>query len=422
MEPQTNFDLEQALRAWKDDCASRPGISFDNARELESDLRERVADLQQQGLSEKEAFSTAVRQVGSLGELAREFARENPLSVWRERLFWIIAASFALSIWSLLSSGPMLWFVNTFGVWLPVRAPAWFALCGNLPLLALAILLASGRLEKVAARMRFFSRRHLALAGGGLLAVALLVRLFGPYPLTAPESLPVKVFSLCLWPLLLLSLAVNLFRPARGPKSATSDSGPLQLPAAVWRERVFWIAVGGLAVGVWRTVTWVSIQTMFYTGDINKPFMFGPLLVGSWLLIELSPLIVLGLLLRQRMRTGKDATVGKLVRSQALFAFIPIVVVAETAMALWSQYHWKPAGVDISWPGMVGDYFMNLRWLWPAGLALLILWLAGEKLKEPEASPAPGISAGRKRAKGVNQHEMRRILRRGNEEANRALP
>lgn len=98
MENQNRFDLEQALRAWREDCASRPGISPDNAKELESDLRERAADLLKLGLNEKEAFTGAVRQLGSPAELAREFARENPLAVWRERLFWIVAAGFTVSV------------------------------------------------------------------------------------------------------------------------------------------------------------------------------------------------------------------------------------------------------------------------------------------------------------------------------------
>jgi hypothetical protein len=394
MENQDRFDLEQALRALREDCASRPGISFDNARELESDLRERVADLLKQGLNEKEAFSKALRQVGSPAELAREFARENPLAVWRERLFWIVAAGFAVSVWSLLTDGPLLWLVNTFGVLLPFHAPAWFSLGGNLPLLAMAALLGSGKLQTLAQRMQsrtrlstlhaphaprssFFRRRHLAFAAGCLLAVGLAVRLFGPYPLTAPESLLVKVVGLSLWPLLLLFLGVSLFGPARAPEAATLALGQLRLPPVVWRERVFWMAVAALAVGVWRTVSWVSINALFYTGDINKPFLVaGPVFVGSHLLIELSPLLVLGLLLRQRIRVGKDVTAGTLVRSRAMIAFIPVAVCAWTALYLWSERYWRPAGVDISWSSIVANYFTTFRWLWPAGLALLILWLA----------------------------------------------
>ncbi len=390
MENPNRFDLEQALRAWREDCASQPGISFDNARELESDLRDRVAALRKQGLGEKEAFSQAIRQVGSPGELAREFARENPLTVWRERLFWIIAAGFAFSVWSLLTSGTVLWFVNTYGVLLPFRGPAWFSLCGNLPLLALAVLLATGKLGSVAPRLRFFGRRHLALTGGCLLAAGLAVGLFGPYPLTSPESLLVKVIALSLWPLILLFLGVSLFRPTLAPESAASGLVPLPLPAVVWRERVFWMAVGGLAVGIWQTVSWVGMKALFYTGEINRPFLFGPLFVGSWLLLELSPLVVLGLLLRQRMRAGKDVTAGKLVRSRAMFTFIPVAVGAWTALYLWSDYHWRPAGYDISWSSIVANYITTFRWLWPAGLAVLILWLAprqetqtGESLATP---------------------------------------
>jgi hypothetical protein len=393
MENQNGFDLERALCAWRDDCASRPGISLDNARELESDLRDRIANLLKQGLNEKEAFSRGVGQIGSPAELAREFARENPLAVWRERLFWIIAAGFGVSVWQLLTSGTILWFVNTFGVLLPFHDWAWFSLCANLPLLALGVLLASGKLQTVPQRVRsraglstlraphaprssFFGRRNLALAGGCSLAAGLAMTLFGPHPLTAPESLPVKVIGLSLWPLILLSVGISLFRPARASKSTGSALAPLRPLLVVWRERVFWMAVGALAVGVWRGVSWVSVQALFYTGDVNKPFSSGPVFFGSWLLILLSPLVVLGLLLRQRMRAGKDVTAGKLIRKRTMTVFVPAVVCAWTALHLWSQHYWNPPGFGISWSSVVANYFTTFQWLWPAGLALLILWLA----------------------------------------------
>ncbi len=384
MEHQTRFDLEEALRAWKADCAGRPGISFDNARELESDLRDRVADFLKQGLNEKEAFSQAVHQVGSPGELAREFARENPLAVWRERLFWIVAASFAVSVWSLLTGGTISWFVNTLGILFPLPGPAWFSLAGNLPLLALAALLATGRLENAAARVRFFGRRHLAFAGGSLLAAGLLMRLFGPYAWTGHVS----VIGLSLEPLLLLSLGVSLFRPARALESTGSALSPLRLPAQAWRERVFWMAVGGLAVGVWQTVSWLGMKALFYTGDINRPFLFGPLFLGSWLLIELSPLIFLGLLLRQGMRVGKDVMAGRLVRSRGLYAFIPVAVCAWAALHLWSEYFWLRGPLNITFSAVVANYFTTFRWLWPAGLALLILWLAPRRETQTTESVA----------------------------------
>jgi hypothetical protein len=376
MENQNCFDLEQALRAWGADCASRPGISADNARELESDLRERVADFIKQGLNEKEAFSKGLRQVGSPGELAREFGRENPIAVWRERLFWIVAAGFGVSVWSLLTAGPIWLFVSTFADLLPLPHGACVSLASNLPLLAFAVLVATGRLENVAARMRFFGRGHLALSGACLLAAGLVVRLFGPNRLTAPESLLVMAIVLSLWPLTLLCLGIGLFRPGRAPGSVESSSGQLRLPVVVWRERVFWMAVGSLASGVWQSVSMVSMAALFYTGDINRPYLVGPVFIGSFLLIELTPLIVLGLLLRLRIWAGKDATAGNIVRSRAFSAFIPVAVCAWAAAQLVWPYFWKSAGANFSFWSNIAAYYFAFQWLWPAGLALLTMWLA----------------------------------------------
>jgi hypothetical protein len=215
------------------------------------------------------------------------------------------------------------------------------------------------------------------LIGFCLVAVGVVVRLFGPSALVSGQSFGVKLATLSTWPLFLLFLAIGLFRPARAAEAAESASlGSWRLAAAVWRQRVFWMAVGGLAVGVWRTVSWVGMNALFSTGDINRPYAFGPLFLATDLLFSLAPLFVLGLLLWRRMRAGKDVTAAGLIQHRALFTFIPIVVIAQALLHFWNQHYWNPFAVHTSWSSIVANYFTTFRWLWPAGLALLILWLA----------------------------------------------
>ena len=48
-----------------------------DADELESHLREQIADLEAAGLAEDEAFLIAVKRLGQVDQLTAEFAREH---------------------------------------------------------------------------------------------------------------------------------------------------------------------------------------------------------------------------------------------------------------------------------------------------------------------------------------------------------
>src|SRR5690606_41336527 len=52
--------------------------------ELEDHLREQIAALGAEGLSEEEAFLVAVKRLGSIDALTREFAREHAERLWKQ--------------------------------------------------------------------------------------------------------------------------------------------------------------------------------------------------------------------------------------------------------------------------------------------------------------------------------------------------
>lgn len=382
MEDQTRFNLETAMLAWRQDCASRPGISFDDARELESDLRERVADLVKQGLSEMEAFRAAVRQIGSPSELAREFARENPWSVWRERLFWMVLAGFAVLVWGLMTNGVLLWFVNNFRELIPLQSATFLSLAGHLPVLVVAVLLANGRFEKSLRRFQscLQSRRRLALAGTGCLLVGALLRFLGPSPMQLQSSsllTALFLFDFFSWPLTLLVLGILLLRPPSALKTPSMFSTTATAPVAIWRGRVFWMAVGWLMVGFWQTVSQFGITAMFYTGDANRPYDVKPLVLMSvYKLILLSPLLVPSFFLRQKLRSERAFTTGIPVQRRHLVALVPAMACAWVGFYFWSCYLWMPKGLLWPWSDFLRQYVTTFQWLWPVGLAALVLWLA----------------------------------------------
>lgn len=85
------FELEQAIQEWKT-CISRIETmrSYD-AEELEQHLRDSIADLIRNGLSEHEAFLIATKRVGEPETLGREFGKVNSGFVWGQRMFWMLS-------------------------------------------------------------------------------------------------------------------------------------------------------------------------------------------------------------------------------------------------------------------------------------------------------------------------------------------
>jgi len=67
--------LEQQIGQWRAYLRRRRAITGPDVEELEVHLRDQVGVLTQSGLAEDEAFLIAVKRMGSLDALSREFAR-----------------------------------------------------------------------------------------------------------------------------------------------------------------------------------------------------------------------------------------------------------------------------------------------------------------------------------------------------------
>jgi hypothetical protein len=86
METAIEFDLNMALRLWREQLSQSPQFRPENLDELESHLRDSMASLQTKGLSAEESFLIGARRVGSAAALEREFAGENGGRGWRHFL------------------------------------------------------------------------------------------------------------------------------------------------------------------------------------------------------------------------------------------------------------------------------------------------------------------------------------------------
>ena len=76
--------LELEIADWRSFVGQGPAVDGRDVEELEAHLRDQIADLNAAGLAADEAFLIAVKRMGRIDELSREFAREHSGRLWRQ--------------------------------------------------------------------------------------------------------------------------------------------------------------------------------------------------------------------------------------------------------------------------------------------------------------------------------------------------
>ncbi len=79
-----NDPLEEQITQWRTWLQRRPAIRTADVEELEGHLRDQVAVLVDAGLGADEAFLVAVKRLGNLDAVSREFAREHSERLWKQ--------------------------------------------------------------------------------------------------------------------------------------------------------------------------------------------------------------------------------------------------------------------------------------------------------------------------------------------------
>ncbi|MHA7291527.1 permease prefix domain 1-containing protein [Arthrobacter sp. MDT3-24] len=82
MEPHA--ELEAQIEQWRGYVQRRQAISAADIDELEDHLRGQIADRQATGLDDEEAFLVAIKRLGNLDAVSREFAREHSDRLWKQ--------------------------------------------------------------------------------------------------------------------------------------------------------------------------------------------------------------------------------------------------------------------------------------------------------------------------------------------------
>jgi hypothetical protein len=147
--------LESQIAEWRRFVEQSPVVDGRDAAELEAHLRDQISDLGAAGLAADEAFLVAVKRMGNVHDLSREFAREHSGRLWKqlvlsggdeeeeaasrwpEVLLFAVAAALAVQAARLISGFPdqeSLWFVRNLGVFVLPFLAGWFARQRGLPL------------------------------------------------------------------------------------------------------------------------------------------------------------------------------------------------------------------------------------------------------------------------------------------------
>ena len=188
--------LELEIAEWRSFVGQAPAVDGRDVEELEAHLRDQIADLNAAGLAADEAFLIAVKRMGRLDDLSREFAREHSGRLWRqlvlsggdrehaaasrwpEVLLFAVAAAVTVQIARLVAG-------------FPSDEPAW--LFRNASLLVIPFL--AGWF----ARRRRLPVRHFLLPASAFLAAAIVINVY-PYRQDATtEALAAAHLPVVLW-------------------------------------------------------------------------------------------------------------------------------------------------------------------------------------------------------------------------------
>jgi hypothetical protein len=167
--------VESQIAEWRAYVEKAPGVNGRDVDELEDHLRHEIAELTAAGLAPDEGFLVAVKRMGDLDTLSREFAREHSGRLWKQLVLagddvparaasgWVEAFAFAAAAAVAIQ-------VARLAAGFPDEEPTWFA--RNLSLFVLPFLAA------YFARERRLDPRSWMLTAVPFVLAALVVNLY----------------------------------------------------------------------------------------------------------------------------------------------------------------------------------------------------------------------------------------------------
>jgi FtsH-binding integral membrane protein len=188
--------LESQIAEWRAYVAKAPAVNGHDLDELEGHLRDQIAELDAAGLTADEAFLVAVKRMGDLDTLSREFAREHSGRLWKQLVLsgedepassgggWLEALVFAVAAAVTVQAARL-------AAGFPDDEPSWLA--RNATLFVLPFL------AGYFARRRQLDTRRWVLAGTPVVLAALVVNLYPYGEDSAADGLVALHLPVVLW-------------------------------------------------------------------------------------------------------------------------------------------------------------------------------------------------------------------------------
>ena len=188
--------LEAEIAEWREFVERSPAVDNGDVDELEAHLRDQVSDLTSVGLASDEAFLIAVKRMGSVSELSREFAQEHSGRLWRQLVdsgaaqeeptagSWVEMLGFALGAALAVQ-------IARLAAGFPTEEPAW--LLRNLSLFVLPFL------AGYFARRRNLSLKQVLLSALPFAVAAVVVNVYPFDPGGSTEILVAAHLPVALW-------------------------------------------------------------------------------------------------------------------------------------------------------------------------------------------------------------------------------
>ena len=223
--PARVVSLEGQIEQWRNYLRRRQAIHAVDVAELEDHLREQVAGLMDAGLTSDEAFLVAVKRMGDLDSLSREFAREHSDRLWKQL---VVAPSDSAELTAGARTEGIIAFCLAVGTAVAVRVPVLFGVklatdtgfyLHNLSLLVLPLLVAY-----------FVWKRRLDIRTVGWIAVVFVAAAMfvNGYPFTrggSTEVLSAVHLAIALWLVVGVAYAGHRWRDVSGRMDFVRFSG-----------------------------------------------------------------------------------------------------------------------------------------------------------------------------------------------------
>jgi len=273
--------FEAQIDQWRDYLLRRQAIHSVDVAELEDHLREQIEALTDAGLAADEAFLVAVKRMGDLDSLSREFAREHSDRLWKQLVLSPGDPGDSGLSAARVSPDAVVAFVLAVAAGLAVKLPELLGLTldsdpgfylRNLSLFVLPLL------AGYFAWRRGLDRRTVGWLGLAFVAAALFANLYPFVPEGDTEALTALHLPIALWLIVGIAYAGGRWSEVAGRMDFIRFSGELFIYFVL-------IALGGAVLIGFTAMTFQAI------GIDIEPFIeawllscaAGAVLVASWL-------------------------------------------------------------------------------------------------------------------------------------------